>query len=29
VRVTPNVCTNLDEVDLFADAMEQMARGAT
>jgi len=26
VRVTPNVYTTLDEIDLFADAMEEMAR---
>ena len=26
VRVTPNVYTTLDEVDLFADALEEMAR---
>jgi isopenicillin-N epimerase len=26
VRVTPNVYTTLDEIDLFADAMERMAR---
>jgi selenocysteine lyase/cysteine desulfurase len=26
VRVTPNVYTTLDEVDLFADALEEMAK---
>jgi len=29
VRVTPNVYTTLDEVDLFVDAMEEMARKTT
>ncbi len=29
VRVTPNVYTTLDEVDLFADVMEGLARQAT
>ncbi len=29
VRVTPNVYTTLDEVDLFADSMEELARKAT
>jgi selenocysteine lyase/cysteine desulfurase len=27
IRVTPNVYTTLEEVDLFGDAMEQIARG--
>jgi isopenicillin-N epimerase len=27
VRVTPNVYTTLEEIDTFADAMEEMARG--
>jgi len=27
VRITPNVYTTLDEIDIFADAMEQIARG--
>jgi selenocysteine lyase/cysteine desulfurase len=29
VRVTPNVYTTLDEIDLFGDAMEEMARKTT
>jgi selenocysteine lyase/cysteine desulfurase len=27
IRVTPNVYTTLQEIDIFADAMEQLARG--